>query len=293
MATLLTVTVQSPQDEIDRYGTGALVRIERGTSVAMTDAAEIATVAIVAGKNGYEYRDSAGIAGTHWYRVRYSAVSPDGDDDYSGYSDPQLASDLLEWCSLEDVKYWLDIPETDTDDDTPIRQALAATNAYITQCVGRFIGPSTDTTRTYRRIEPDEDGRVLWIPGGIRSFTTLELRRASTDAWETVTAGDVELGPPSWDLRPGQAYQWLEFIDDPTGSWLSFPYHGELRISGARFGPEMPDPSAAQIARTVVTRMWEAREEGSLRNPTPSRFVYSDDRDVLRALGMEHVAGLS
>lgn len=196
------------------------------------------------------------------------------------------------WVSLVDLKGWIEY-EDDHEDDARLLTAIEATNAYVTQCVGRFIGPSTDTTRTYRRIEPDEDGRVLWIPGGIRSFTTLELRRASTDDWETVTAGDVELGPPSWDLRPGQAYQWLEFIDDPAGAWLSFPRHGELRISGARFGPEMPDPSAAQIARTVVTRMWEAREEGSLRNPTPSRFVYSDDRDVLRALGMEHVAGLS
>lgn len=197
------------------------------------------------------------------------------------------------WVSLLDVKDWIDYPADDNEDDDRLLTAIEATNAYVTQCVGRFIGPSTDTTRTYRRIEPDEDGRVLWIPGGIRSFTTLELRRASTDAWETVTAGDIELGPPSWDLRPGQAYQWLEFIDDPAGAWLSFPRHGELRISGARFGPEMPDPSAAQIARTVVTRMWEAREEGSLRNPTPSKFVYSDDMDVLRALGMEHVAGLS
>lgn len=196
------------------------------------------------------------------------------------------------WVSLVDLKGWIEY-EDDHEDDDRLLTAIEATNAYITQCVGLFVGPSTDTTRTYRRIEPDEDGRVLWITGGIRSFTTLELRRASTDAWETVTAGDVELGPPSWDLRPGQAYQWLEFIDDPTGAWLSFPRHGELRISGARFGPEMPDPSAAQIARTVVTRMWEAREEGSLRNPSPSKFVYSDDMDVLRALGMEHVAGLS
>ena len=196
------------------------------------------------------------------------------------------------WTSLLDVKDWTDIPADDTVDDSDLLLAIEATNAYITLCVGRFLGPATETTRTYRRIEPDEDGRVLWIPGGIRSFTTLELRRRSTDAWETVTAGDVVLGPPAWDLRPGQPYAWLEFIDDPVGSWLSFPSHGELRISGAAFGPAAPDPSATQVARTAVTRMWQAREEGALANPTPSKFVYADDLDVLRALGMEHLAGV-
>lgn len=199
----------------------------------------------------------------------------------------------MSWTSLLDLKDWIDIP--DGDDDSGLLLALDATNAYITLCVGRFLGPSDDTTRTYRRIEPDraEGCRVLWVPGGLRSFDTLELRRASTDDWEEVTSGDVVLGPPSWDLRPGQAYSWLEFIDDPTGSWLAFPWHGEMRLTDAEFGPEVVDPVGAQIARTAMTRMWEAREEGSLRNPTPSKFVYEDDLIALRALGMEHAAGVS
>lgn len=196
------------------------------------------------------------------------------------------------WTSLLDVKEWTEIPAGDTDDDVELLMAIEATNAYITLCVGRFLGPSTATSRTMRRIAPDEDGRVLWIPGGIRSFTTLELRRRSTDAWETVTAGDVVLGPPEEELRAGQPYSWLEFIDDPAGSWRGFPAGGELRVTGAELGYASPDPAGAQIARTTVTRMWQAREEGALSNPTPSKFVYQDDLDVLRALGMEHTAGV-
>lgn len=291
MATLLTIPVGSPQDVIDRFGTGSLIRVERGTWPALSDATEQTTIAIVAGTNGYEWRDPTGIASTHGYQVRFSSATPSLATDYSAYSDPVQAGELLEWTSLEEVKLWVDID--DTEDDTPLRQAIEATNAYITQCVGRFLGPSTDTTRTYRRLEPGDGGRLLWIPGGIRSFTTLELRRRSTEAWETVTSGDVVVGPPSWELRSGQPYAWLEFIDDPTGSWLSFPIHGEMRLTGAAFGHASPDPNGAQIARTAVTRMWGHRLEGALRNPTPSKFVYSDDMEVLRALGMEHAAGVS
>lgn len=198
------------------------------------------------------------------------------------------------WTSLVDVKDWTEIPASDTVDDSDLLLCIEATNAYVTQCVGAFLGPSTDTTRTYRRLDPAEGGRTLMVPYGIRSFTTLELRRSSLDAWETVTSGDVILGPPSWDLPLGAPYGWVEFIDDPVGAWHEFPVRGEARFTGAQFGWAAAEPQGAAIARTAVTRMWGARDEGALRNPTPSKFVYDDDLDVLRALGMAHVmAGVS
>lgn len=195
------------------------------------------------------------------------------------------------WTDLVDFKGWADITSEVDDADTLV--AIDATNAYLTHVVGMFLGPSTDTTRTYRRLQPADDGRTLWVPGGIRSFTTLELRRRSTDTWETVTSGDVVVGPPAWELRSGQPYAWVEFIDDPAGTWSAFPLGGEARFTGAAFGSAAVEATGASIARTCVTRMLNARNEGSLANPTPSKFVFPDDRAILEALRAEQYAGVS
>lgn len=270
---------------------GAAISTTNGTSITVLDVLGFpSTGAYTVVVDSEWLRVTAGAGTTTWTVTR-------------GYNGTTAATHLIaatvtliddegEWTSASHMMDTLGL--TTAAQLAVLEPCVDAANAEITRRVGRFLGPASETTRTYRRIEPDEGGRVLWIPGGIRSFTTIELRRTSLDAWETVTSGDVVVGPPSWDLRPGQPYAWVEFIDDPAGDWGSFPWHGEARFSGSLFGPEEVDADCARIAEMIAARMYQYSESGGdLTLPSASKFVYADDAAKLDAIRAEHLAGVS
>lgn len=73
---------------------------------------------------------------------------------------------------------------------------------------------------------------LLWIPGGIRSFTTLELRRTSLDSWQPVqvyraeapTSGTWAVGDIVWNTAPAAAgtLGWVCTTAGTPGTWRTF-----------------------------------------------------------------------
>lgn len=234
MATLPRIRVTAPQNVIDAYGTGALVRLERGTSSAMTDAAEVTTIEVVVTATEYEWRDATGEAGTHWYRSRYSTATPTLSTHYSGYGPVfQAGASGGEVVSLEAFKRWADIE--DTVDDPWLPLAIGACNRAVVGTIGVDLGPSPDTVRLYDGDAALDDGTELWIPGGIRTFTTVEVTEDDGTTWTDVTA-DVRIRPAAHARPPGEPGSHLAFIGSPAGSYSRFPEGTDnVRITGPAF----------------------------------------------------------
>jgi len=187
------------------------------------------------------------------------------------------------WTSLVDVKNMTDI--TDTADDTDLLMAIAAVNAELTQKVGVFLGPSTDSSRILDGR--DMVGGLLWVPGGIRTATAMTIASATGGTQTTAATADWRLGPASWTLRTGQPYSYIEFLDVVAGSWSYFPRAlRNVTVTGT-FGYAAVPENAAAIARMVVMRMWADRNAGSLTNPSPNKFLRADDLATLQTLRLE------
>lgn len=214
MAILLRITVSDPQNVIDTYGAAPLYRIERATTSAMSGASEVTTGVVVAGTTEYEYPDPTGVAGTHWYRVRYSTATPSVAADYSGYGPVfQGGAPAGEVINLEMAKTWTKVD--DTVDDGWLAMGVNAMNRAILRGVGVDLGPSPDTTRYYDGCRAVRNGTRLWIPGGIRSFATVAVTEDSGSSWTTITS-DVRIGPNSHSRAPGEPGAFLEFVAYPT-----------------------------------------------------------------------------
>lgn len=236
MATLIRINVLDPQNVLDTYGAGALVRLERATASTMSGASEITTVAVVAGTTEYEYKDTTGVAGTHWYRSRYSKATPSVAADYGGYSSAfQAGAASGEVITLDLAKTWCSIG--DTTDDPWMPMAVNAMNRAIVNGVGIDLGPSPDTERVYDGARAARCGDRLYIPGGIRTFTAVEITVDGGSTWTAVTS-DVRLGPRPWDRTPGEPYGWVEFLDPLaiTGTYRRFPSgRGDVKVTAAAF----------------------------------------------------------
>lgn len=236
MATLPRITIPDPANQIQRFGTGALYRLERGTSSAMSDASEITTALIVATQTEYEYADPTGVAGTSWYRARYSTATPTLSTHYSGYGPVfQAGAPSGEIVTLEQAKGWVSI--TDTVDDAWLPVVVNAANGAAIGAIGVDLGPSPDTSRTYDGDAATLDGRRLRIPGGIRAFTAVEVSTDGGSSWTAVTT-DVRVGPSVHSRPFGEPGAWIEFRDPAgiTGSYSWFPPGMDnVRISATAF----------------------------------------------------------
>jgi hypothetical protein len=236
VAVRVPIRVDDPQNIIDTYGAGAKVRIERATVATMSGAAEITSFAIDVDPDPvteYEYTDATGIQGTHWYWTRFSTATPTDAAHYSGYSEPWLAGGLTGGCiTVESAKTWSSI--ADTADDPWLPLAVGAINRAGVGILGLDLGPSPDTTRTYDACEATEQGRTLWIPGGIRAFTTVEVS-ADGSTWTDVTS-DVRIGPAAHLRPPGEPGAYIEFLLYVSGSVDSFAGYLYVRITGPAFG---------------------------------------------------------
>jgi hypothetical protein len=268
MAARVELDVQDPQDVIDTYGTGALIRIERDTVVTFATATEIATVAVVAGRTEYEHRDQTGVAGTHWYRSRYSKASPSAASDYSGYSAPFKAGDPGgQVIALETAKTWANMEGA--ADDGWLALAVGAVNRSVIRGIGVDLGPSPDTTRTYDAVDATDSCRRISIPGGIRAFVTVEV---STDglAWTDATS-DVRIGPLIHSRPYGEPGAYIEVA--PYSTTLS-SFHGwyYVRITGTAFqtfGWDAYPEDLVHVATVALQRMMAERSMGGA-NPTES-----------------------
>jgi hypothetical protein len=275
MAALVRLTVQDPQNVLDTYGAGALIRLERDTSSAMSGATEATTIPVVAGTTEYEYRDTTGVAGTHWYRSRYSKASPSVGADYSGYGPVfQAGAAAGEVITLETVKTWADID--DTIDDGWLALAVGAVNRAIVggNGIGVDLGPSPDTTRTYdletaegRRATVRGDTRRI-IPGGIRAFTTVEVSVDGT-TWVEVTS-DVRVGPAVHERAPGEPGSWIEFKPHVSGGLWSFAGYRYLRITGIAFQTFGWDAWAMDLVQAAVAALQRMSLERDRNGQFPS-----------------------
>lgn len=270
MAALVRISVADPQNVLDTYGSGAVARLERSTSSTMSGASEITTIAVVAATREYEYRDTAGTPGTDYYWYRFSKASPSVADDYSGYSAIVLAGALAgEVITLERAKDYLGIE--DTVDDAWLPVTVNAINRSIIRDVGIDLGPAPDTVRTYDARDAVDGWTVLYIPGGIRTFTAVEVSEDGS-TWTAVTS-DVRIGPLVFQRTPGEPGAYIEFAPYVTGGVSSFWGYRYVRITGtafATFGWDAWPADVEQVALVALQRAAAERAMGGGGLPTES-----------------------
>lgn len=179
----------------------------------------------------------------------------------------------------------------DTTYDTQIQKKVDAANARVTEYIGLYIGPSSDTVRTYDvplTVTPD-GFRRLFIPGGIRTATLLEVATQTGGTFSTVASTDYFLRPLATSLPTGAAFTEIWMSNLPVGSVSGFSGgYGVVRITGT-FGPAAVPSSLVEIATTLAKRMWMSRQSGegdvvgtsAFGNAIYSRFLSLDDKRTL------------
>lgn len=281
MAALLRISVSDPSNVLQAYGAGAKVYIQRGTTDLVADSSALTSVSVVAGTTEYEYADAAGTPGTDRYFLRYGTASPAVADDYSGWTGPLLAGALSgEVITLETFKTWADID--DTVDDPWLPLAIGSCNRAIIgpSGVGLDLGPSPDTTRTYDVEATVRNGTRLYIPGGIRAFTTVEVS-SDGSSWTAVTP-DVRVGPASHERPPGEPAGYIEF-KPYTASYSTFAGYHYIRITGtafATFGWDAWPMDLVQAAVAATKRMMQDRQ-GRSEFPNETNALRYIDKALL------------
>lgn len=176
-----------------------------------------------------------------------------------------------------------------TDFDTVIQSKVDAANARILEYVEMFVGPSSDTSRTYD-FESCRNRRRLWIRGGIRSVSALTVAGNTNATAIAATIGDVLVRPlASQRLSADYPGTELWLSDVPSGQVTDFyPGYGVIVVTGA-FGFASVPPSLVEVATTLAKRMFLSRQSGAgdivgtsaFGSAIFSRFLSIDDRAVL------------
>lgn len=155
----LTVAVANTAELLaaEAYGAGALLRWESSATDAGTYV-EGGTVALVSGTSLYDIWDSAGVAGTTWYRTR---VSNAGGSSFSVYSEPSLPSTAWTSLTVDQLRLFVTSPLLDDALLTLLSAAAAAiagvagatseiteyvSGGYTRIVVARQIGTLTSVT---------------------------------------------------------------------------------------------------------------------------------------------------
>jgi len=238
------------------YDAGAIVRLQSCATEAGVYVNE-ATAALVSGTKVYTLYDADGAVST-WYRTRYENA---GGTITSAWSDVfQVGDEDAGYlCSLDDVKQRLFNTATmDATNDEDIAELIRQVSTDILGHTGReFVGSRADETRTF---DLDYLSTSLYIPGGIRSITTLNIASGDQpDTAGTYTAcTSYYLRPLSHDRTAGWPATRVE-----TGSGVYFyPGRSTVQIIGT-FGWSAVPPDIAGIATSAVVRRFQARQSSS------------------------------
>jgi len=184
-----------------------------------------------------------------------------------------------------------------TVDDDILSDYIGIAQSQLLSYFGLFLGPTTQTSILLDGDRAIDSGRRLYVPFGIQTLTSVEVQATTGASWETVTATDLMSRPRAYEPRidPDQPTTLLMFKDVVTGSWSSFPPGNEnVRITGV-LGWSAPPAKLAEMADTLVIRMYQARQTGQRDyvgsdeegNPIISRFMSGEDRRVLRTFRYE------
>lgn len=265
-------------DAIAGYGGTAYVYLEKSATENGSYAAAGSALISVASGDAYYVWDATGDA-TTWYRSRIG-----NGTSYSDYSDPFQATETpTAPVSIDALKRRLRI--TDAKDDSYLATVVSSVNDWVIERVGMDISPSGTATRTL-----DGDGtREVFVPGGLRSVTTVEVSTDYGATWTAVNAS-VTLLPESWRKPPSEPYHTLRLAE---GSGLVFPDgEGTVRVTSSEWGYEQWPARVVEVAETIAVRMYIARSSGQrdvigsdeLGNPVVSRFVSLKDRDTIDSI---------
>ena len=152
----------------------------------------------------------------------------------------------------------LGLAATDTTSDEDLTEFIDQVSRDILGHTGReFVGSVADETRLY---DVTDYGTTLYLPGGVRSVTTLSLAsgdQPDTGGTYTATTG-YYLRPHEHDRTAGWPATRIEL---GSGSWF---YYGRstVQIVG-KFGWASVPPDIAGIATSAVVRRFQARQSSS------------------------------
>ena len=137
-------------------------------------------------------------------------------------------------------------------------------NEYIERKTKRPIGPDTTLTYTLDGFDALENGRLLIVPRGIRTLTTLETATTTGGSFTEVAAGDFFLRPAAYQLEPGWPFTEVWMSDIPSSSTTT-PYfppgYANVRLTGT-FGWAAIPADLTEVAEVAVVRAFNGRQTG-------------------------------
>lgn len=254
MSIKVVVHIDNAGDWLD-VDANASYRLDRDTTAAFAAPTEVTTATLTTGVERYEVWDSSGTSDS-WYRFR---IEDDANNALSAYSTPFQVLSPQPIATLASVKQRLGTGASTTDDDV-LDDVIAGVNAEIVRRIGYYPGPSADTSMTLHGKDAVRNGYRLWVPGGVRSVTTLTIAASTGASGTAATATDYVLGPA--ERRSGEPYGYIEFVDVTTGAWSYFPAaYSNVVIAGLFGWAAVPD-DLEHIATAWAVRRWKARASG-------------------------------
>lgn len=190
------------------------------------------------------------------------------------------------YATLANVKARLGI--VDAADDALLASLCDDINQWIETTTGRVLAPFTYTSELF-----DGDGsRVLILPRGIRTLTSLDLAPYTGAPYVPAVLADVFLRPVPSERHPGwpASELWMSDVPSAGNTYPFFPRgFATVRLSGAG-GPAAIFDDVAELANVAVVKAWHARQSGQTDivgtdetgAPLVSRFVSLRDLRTLR-----------
>lgn len=257
MPNLIRVYVEDPDALLatGMYDAGAIIRLQSCATETGVYTNE-ATASLVTATRSYTLYDADGTT-TTWYRTRYENSGGTVTSDWSPVF--QVGAEEAGYlCSLEDVRQRLGLALTDTAADEELAEFIRQVTTDILGHTGReFVGTPGDVTRTY---DIAEYSTTLYLPGGIRTVTTLSLAGGNQpDTGGTYTATtNYYLRPLPHDRSAGWPATRIELVD---GAYFAAG-RSTVQIVG-KFGWSAVPPDIAGIATSAVVRRFQARQSSS------------------------------
>lgn len=184
--------------------------------------------------------------------------------------------------TVDGLKLRLRIGSGDAVDDDYLATVVDAVNDWVVDRIGLDLSPAGTATRKL-----DGDGtRELFVPGGLRSVSVVQV---SSDGWQTFQSvtDSVTLLPEAWRKPPSEPHHTLRLAE---GSGLAFPCGEQtVLVTSTEWGYADWPARVVEVAETIGVRMYQARSTGQrdvigsdeLGNPVVSRFVSLKDRDTI------------